>query len=124
MRPLLLLAALALPLSPLHALSKTGPELQERVEAVLAQAPAGTRYGLLVTTLEGEPVVAIAPDQRFIPASNTKMFTTAAAYARLAEVDAAAKGTGVALTGRKGRPDVVLVGRGDARLSSAADCKE
>ncbi|MBN8830197.1 MAG: D-alanyl-D-alanine carboxypeptidase, partial [Sphingomonadales bacterium] len=124
MRLLITLAALALPLAPLHALSKAEPDLRQRVEAILAQAPAGTRYGLMVTTLEGETVIAIAPDQRFIPASNTKMFTTAAAYARLGEVDVAAKGTGVALTGRKGRPDVLLVGRGDARLSSAADCTE
>ena len=123
MRPLLALAALALPLAPLHA-ELTGPGLKQQVEAILAQAPAGTRYGLLVTTLEGETVIAIAPDGRYIPASNTKMFTTAAAYARLAEMDAAGKGTGVALEGRKGRPDVVLVGRGDARLSSAADCTE
>lgn len=99
------------------------PALDQSVERILAEGPAGTRYGLLVTTLEGEVLLSIAPDQRFIPASNSKMFTTAAAYADLPALDAAASGTGVRLekTG-SGAVDVVLHGQGDARLSSAPDC--
>src|SRR5436853_717479 len=57
--------------------------LQQRVEAVLAAAPGGTRFGLLVTTEDGRELVAINADGRFIPASNTKMLTTAAAFAHL-----------------------------------------
>jgi D-alanyl-D-alanine carboxypeptidase/D-alanyl-D-alanine-endopeptidase (penicillin-binding protein 4) len=93
--------------------------LNPTVERLLGEGPAGTRYGLLVTTLEGEVLLSIAPDQRFIPASNTKMFTTATAYADLPALDRAARGTGVRIdpTG-----DVVLYGRGDARLSSAEGC--
>jgi serine-type D-Ala-D-Ala carboxypeptidase/endopeptidase (penicillin-binding protein 4) len=100
--------------------------LQQEVEAQLATAPQGTRFGLLVVDDQGRVVVSINADQRFIPASNTKMFTTAAAYALLpgmAEPDAAS-GTQVALVAGKGRhPDVVLIGRGDARMSSAPDCE-
>jgi len=117
----LLLALLMLPLAPLRA--QDGAALQQRVEAILAQAPAGTRFGLLVTDMDGKPLLAIAPDQRFIPASNTKLFTTAAAYARLGALDQAARGTGVRIEpAGGGEVDVVLIGRGDARLSSAVDC--
>jgi len=99
------------------------PGVLQAVQAALAAGPAGTRYGLLVTTLEGRELLAIAPDQRFMPASNTKIFTTVTAYAELASLDASAQGTGVALEQTKpGAPDVVLLGRGDARLSGADDC--
>lgn len=98
-------------------------DLLDRVTAILAQAPAGTRYGLMVTTAEGEELLAIAPDQRFMPASNTKIFTTVAGYHRLAALQAAARGTGVRLENGAGpESDVVIEGRGDADLSSAADC--
>ncbi|WBH17401.1 D-alanyl-D-alanine carboxypeptidase/D-alanyl-D-alanine endopeptidase [Sphingomonas radiodurans] len=81
--------------------------------------PVGTRVGLVVATLDGREIVAIRPDERFVPASNTKLLTTIAAFETLA-VDApdASGGAAVRLEGR----DVVLVGHGDARLSSAADC--
>lgn len=100
--------------------------LQQEVEAQLATAPQGTRFGLLVVDDQGRVIVSINPDQRFIPASNTKMFTTAAAYALLPGMDQpdAMAGTQVALARGKGRhPDAVLIGRGDARMSSAPDCK-
>lgn len=94
--------------------------LQKRVEKVLAETGPGTRYGLVVTTEDGKELVAIAPDDRFIPASNTKIFPTAAAFATL-EVNQpdTTGGASVRLDGR----DVILVGGGDARLSSAADCQ-
>ena len=97
--------------------------LQQQVEAILATAPQGTRFGLLVVDETGKVVVSINPDQRFIPGSNTKMFTTAAAYALLPGIDQpdVAGGTEVALRkgSRRNSPDVVLLGRGDARMSSA-----
>ena len=99
--------------------------LEDRIEAVLAASP-GTRFGLVVADESGREIFAINPEMRFIPASNTKMFVTAAAFANmtgLAEPDVAA-GTGVRLeTGGRGPPDVVLVGAGDARLSSRDDCR-
>jgi D-alanyl-D-alanine carboxypeptidase/D-alanyl-D-alanine-endopeptidase (penicillin-binding protein 4) len=99
-------------------------KLQQRVEARLAEAGPGTRFGLVVATEEGREIVAISPEGRFIPASNTKMFTTAAAFATLPDLDEpdAEGGASVRLE-RDGRSfDVVLEGHGDGRLSSAADC--
>lgn len=93
------------------------------VEEILAEAPAGTRFGLLVETEDGQPVVAIAPDARFVPASNTKIFTTLGAYTVLPQLQAAARGTGVRLVPVGGGVvDVVLVGHGDPTLSAAPDC--
>ena len=98
--------------------------LQQRVEAALRASGPGTRFGLVVSDEDGRELVAIAPDERFIPASNTKMFTTAAAFYALA-LDGPDKtgGATVRLDGQdRGTPDIVLTGHGDARLSSAADC--
>lgn len=104
--------------TPLAAQQAT--PLQSRVEAELAKAAPGTRYGLVVTDAQGREIVAVNPDQRFIPASNTKIITTAAAMSTLTGFDRpdTAGGASVRVEGR----DVVLTGHGDARLSSAADC--
>lgn len=114
-------------LIPLFVLAATPvlaqPSLQEPVAAAIANAPQGARLGVLVVDDSGHEVLAINPDERFVPASNTKLFTTAAAYARLPDMDRpdAAGGARVALTaGADG--DVWLIGGGDARLSSAPDC--
>jgi D-alanyl-D-alanine carboxypeptidase/D-alanyl-D-alanine-endopeptidase (penicillin-binding protein 4) len=98
--------------------------LQERVESRLAAAPTGARFGLFVTAEDGRELVVINPDNRFIPASNTKMLTTAAAFASMAGIDRpdSAGGAAVSLAGSRRSPDVILLGRGDARLSSAPDC--
>ena len=100
--------------------------IQLQVETALAAAPKGTRFGLLVVDDAGQVIVSVNPDQRFIPASNTKLFTTAAAYALLPGMDQPdlAGGAQVYLLPgkRKSAPDVVLLGRGDARMSSAPDC--
>lgn len=99
--------------------------LQQRVEARLAEAGPGLRFGLVVTDEDGRELVAINPEQRFIPASNTKMFTTAAAFAMLSGLDRpdTQGGASVRLDGAGRRiPDVILKGHGDARLSSAAEC--
>jgi D-alanyl-D-alanine carboxypeptidase/D-alanyl-D-alanine-endopeptidase (penicillin-binding protein 4) len=102
-----------------------GDSLQKRVEMVLAGAVPGTRFGLVVSTEDGRELVAVAPDDRFIPASNTKMFPTAATFASVASLDQpdASGGASVRLE-KSGRaaPDVILTGHGDARLSSAVDC--
>ena len=118
MRALALLLSLAAPVG-------AQAPLAERVAAVLAQAGPGTRFGLVVADGDGREIVAIAPDQRFVPASNTKLFTTAAALVTLGDLTAedAAGGAAVRLQAHGGgAPDVVLEGRGDARLSSAPDC--
>jgi serine-type D-Ala-D-Ala carboxypeptidase/endopeptidase (penicillin-binding protein 4) len=120
-RPMTRLAtafALVLALAPLPAIAQEG--LQQRVEARLAQAGPGTRFGLVVAGEDGRELVAIAPDARFIPASNTKMFTTAAAFLTLTGLDRPDAAGGATVRLESG--DVVLEGHGDARLSSAADC--
>ncbi len=124
-RSLFLAFSLALAIgSASPTLAQQAP-LQQRVEASLATAPPGTRFGLLVTAEDGRPIVAVNADSRFIPASNTKMLTTAAIFANLAGLDRpdAAGGAAVQLrqVARRGW-DVVLTGHGDARLSSAVDC--
>lgn len=98
--------------------------LAERVAAALRAQGQGTRFGIVVAEIDGREIVAVAPDDRFVPASNTKLFTTAAAFATLGDVtgDDAPGGASVRLDARAGAPDVVLEGHGDARLSSAADC--
>lgn len=104
--------------TPLAAQQAT--PIQNRVEAELAKAAPGTRFGLVVTDAQGREIVAVNPDQRFIPASNTKIVTTAAALNTLTGFDRPdmAGGASVRIEGH----DVVLTGHGDARLSSTSDC--
>ena len=94
--------------------------------AILAEAGAGTRWGVVVIDREGHEIVSLNPDGRFMPASNTKIFTTAAAMRRMADgsfPSIANGGARVRIEQREhGAPDVVLEGMGDARLSSANDC--
>jgi D-alanyl-D-alanine carboxypeptidase/D-alanyl-D-alanine-endopeptidase (penicillin-binding protein 4) len=114
------LAAVLAVTSAAHAQS-----LQGRVETMLRDGSPGTRFGLVVADDTGRELVAINPDQRFIPASNTKIVTTATAFATLPALDQpdADGGAAVRLEARgKAPPDVVLEGHGDAWLSGAADC--
>jgi D-alanyl-D-alanine carboxypeptidase/D-alanyl-D-alanine-endopeptidase (penicillin-binding protein 4) len=101
------------------------PMLQQQVEARLAQAGPGLRFGLVVADETGRELVAINPDSRFIPASNTKILTTVAAYGNLNGIEGPDQqgGAEIRLERAKGAADVVLVGHGDARLSSAPDCR-
>ena len=123
-RTTLLVLALGAAL-PAAAQPGANPPLQQSVEARLREAGPGIRFGLVVTTGDGRELVAIAPDARFIPASNTKLFTTAAAFATLRGLDRPDTGGGASAaleTERGAAPDVILEGFGDARLSSAPDC--
>ena len=108
MRSLILAATLALS-APVLA-QNTGPAAPA---AILANAPAGTRFGLLVVDDQGREVAAIRPDDRFIPASNTKLFTTAAAMALLHDQPA----DGAAFGNRRTRARRRLLGMSD-RISS------
>lgn len=102
--------------------------LSERAAGMLA-APGleGARFGLVVMTMNGRELVSINPDQRFLPASNTKVFTVAAAFHRLGDLTLPDPrfGTSVRLVprGDSEAPDVVLVGAGDAMLLDAPDCE-
>jgi D-alanyl-D-alanine carboxypeptidase/D-alanyl-D-alanine-endopeptidase (penicillin-binding protein 4) len=118
-------AVLLLAIGAPSALAGQEQSLQQRIETRLGatgEVGPGTRFGLVVATQDGRELVAIAPDERFIPASNTKMFTTAAAFQTLPALDRpdVQGGTSVRLESHgAGAPDVVLKGHGDARLSSA-----
>ncbi len=89
---------------------------------------SGTRIGLLVMTADGRELMSHRADERFVPASNTKLFTIAAALHAwddpgLPDVEGAAfvrieAGTGEEL------PDIALVGGGDATLSDRTDCAQ
>ena len=56
---------------------------QQIAEQVLATSGSGTRWGMVVVDDQGREVVSIDPEGRYIPASNTKLFTTAAAFWRI-----------------------------------------
>ncbi len=118
MRGALALVALAL---AAPVLAQDAPPLLDRVEAEFAKAPMGARFGLVVSDGAGREIVAIRPDERFIPASNTKIVTTAAAWWAMPEAMTAPDASGGAAVRFEGK-DLILTGRGDARLSSAADC--
>ena len=112
--------ALLLMLALAAATPATAQDLRQQVQAKLAEAATGTRFGLVVASEDGTEILAIDPDGRYIPASNTKMFSTAVTFATTqVNVPDIVSGNAVRLEGR----DVVLVGNGDARMSSAADCK-
>jgi len=93
-----------------------------RTIAGLLEGPAVVRdhWGIAVTAMDGAPIYSLNQGQLFQPASNAKLFTTAAAMALLGpnatfETKIVARGvfgSTETLTG-----DLVLVGAGDANLS-------
>lgn len=101
--------------------------LSDRVLASLQQPGLeGTRWGLVVTTLDGRELAAINPDQRFLPASNTKLFTVAAAFHYLGDMTQPdpARGTSLRLIPAEDAPPTLfLVGAGDPTLIDASDCE-
>ena len=91
--------------------------------AILLASPdvARDHWGIVVTNLDGAPIYSLNEAQLFQPASNAKLFTTAAALALLGpdrtfQTKVIAEGT---LT-RKGelQGDLVLKGGGDANFGS------
>src|SRR5450631_1841107 len=104
------------------ASSKKLLSLQKQMDAILSQPELARGYwGIEVTSLSsGKVLYALNADRLFTPASNTKLFTTAAALALIGP-DYKFRTT-VETTGtldRYGRlnGDLVLVGHGDPNLS-------
>jgi D-alanyl-D-alanine carboxypeptidase/D-alanyl-D-alanine-endopeptidase (penicillin-binding protein 4) len=95
--------------------------LADQVAAITAEpAISRARWGVSVTKLDGTPVFALNDAQFFQPASNAKLFTTAAAMALLGP-DRTFE-TGVYEQGKRISPaslegDLILRGGGDANLS-------
>lgn len=116
-----LVLALCLAATPALANAPGGPA----VEGILAEAGPGTRFGLIVMDAAGREIVAIDADDRFIPASNTKIYTTAATMWAAArgelKTDVGAR-VRLERAGGSRTSDVVLEGHGDTGLSAAADC--
>lgn len=98
------------------------------VEAALVNPDhAGIRWGLVVAKMDGTELLTLRPDERFIPASNTKIITTLAGYHYLDELEAEdmTPGTRVLIedNGAERPASLVLKGGGDAMLSDAPDCE-
>ena len=87
----------------------------------------GIRWGLAVADMDGEELLTLRPDDRFTPASNTKIITTLAAYHHLGRLESAvlAPGTRIFLEEGDGErpPSLILKGGGDAMLMDAPDCE-
>jgi serine-type D-Ala-D-Ala carboxypeptidase/endopeptidase (penicillin-binding protein 4) len=120
---------LASPLSaqrPMHTAPAANATSQKglamRIEALLADpAVSRAQWGISVTTIDGQPIFAMNDGKYFTPASNAKLFTTAAALAILGP-DFVSK-TYVVQDGTLDAKGVLkgglrLVGTGDPSLSS------
>ena len=108
-------ATMALATVPVHS--------QDSGEGEAHQDLAGLRYGISVTDLDGNVLVAHRADERFAPASNVKLFVTAAALAAEAELSALDSGMRVVSEPTdSGPPTLALVGRGDPTIGFGTDC--
>lgn len=87
----------------------------------------GIRWGLVVAKMDGTELLTLRPDERFTPASNTKIITTLAGYHYLdqLEAEAVSPGTRVLIedNGANRPASLILKGGGDAMLSDAPDCE-
>lgn len=104
------------------------PRLDSDLDEILGPPELeGIRWGLVVTDLDGDVLLARRADERFLPASNTKLFTTAAAFRWQGELEQLALGstTEVRLeeTGTDEPPNLVLIGRGDPSVRDGPDCE-
>jgi len=104
------------------------PLTQDVTAALENPDHTGIRWGLVVAEKDGSELLAFRADDRFTPASNTKIITTMASYHHLAELSAPAlnPGTQVYLepAADGGAPNLVLYGAGDAMLSDGPDCQD
>ena len=95
--------------------------LGQQIATLLAQ-PAVSRdhWGVMATTLDGKPIYSLNEAQLFQPASNAKLFTTAAALALLGPNQKFTTRVEYGLVGSSAEmvdSDIVIVGSGDGNFS-------
>ncbi|MGA1343828.1 MAG: D-alanyl-D-alanine carboxypeptidase/D-alanyl-D-alanine endopeptidase [Hyphomonas sp.] len=122
-----LAAGLAAALSACTALPPVPETLAEPRPPLVIPAES-MRLGVMAATLDGRIVRAERAGERFIPASNTKIFTAAAAFRYLPGLGTADPETATSLVRLPAEagaaPSLVIVGRGDATLGDGAACTD
>jgi D-alanyl-D-alanine carboxypeptidase/D-alanyl-D-alanine-endopeptidase (penicillin-binding protein 4) len=109
---------------PTAEVTGNAPALVQQINSILGSADSSrAHWGLSVTTLDGQTVYSLNDSQLFTPASNAKLFTTAAAFALLGpDINEVGRffETSVRYSttsdGKQGN-DLEIVGRGDPSLS-------
>ena len=108
-----------------HPTFPTGPTtpLGAQIDALLADPVAAhDHWGIAVTTLDGTPIYGHDEGEYFRPASNTKLFTTAAAMALLKPESTVTTSVWFLKPSADGtsRGGITLIGAGDANISGQA----
>jgi len=101
--------------------AQTAAALGARITALVA-APevARAHWGVMVTTLDGSPIYALNEGQLFQPASNAKLYTTAAALALLGphqRFTTRVEYGSVGYSPKTVEGNVVIIGAGDGNLN-------
>jgi D-alanyl-D-alanine carboxypeptidase/D-alanyl-D-alanine-endopeptidase (penicillin-binding protein 4) len=113
------------PAAPTHPAypTTTSTPLAAQIATLLADpAVSRSHWGIAVTTLDGTPIFGLDEGQLFRPASNNKIFTTAAAMALLGpthQLVTTAALTAMADAQGNVQGDIVLNGAGDATFASS-----